>query len=366
MTVMKMVTELDEACDVKTPVQRGRYRVRETQIVSTTATNNATGGAIGDANERGWQRGFWSLIITQFQGAFSDNALKQLVIFTVLASVAKKDGDTMVSIINALFAIPFILFSMTGGFLADRYSKRTVMTGVKICEVGIMTFALAGFMMGNIFMQIGSVFLMGVHSAIFGPSKYGSLPELLPEKKLSWGNGILELGTYVAIITGMMLGGKLFDSFKGQQHFSGLALIALAAFGLATSFGVTKVPAANPAKKFNPNPLGDLILQLGIIRKDRALWLALIGNVYFTFFGMIVTQNLIIYGDQVLHLTATHTSYLNAALAIGIGLGSFAAGYLSGDKIEYGLIPLGSVGMTITAALLSAHGLGFGWLVAGL
>src|SRR3954465_7949922 len=199
--------------------------------------------ASDDTPEPGWRKGFWSLIITQFQGAFSDNALKQLVIFTVLASVAKEHGDTMVSVVNALFAIPFILFSMTGGYLADRYRKRTVMTGVKICEIGIMTFALAGFLMGNVIIQIASVFLMGVHSAIFGPSKYGSLPELLPEKKLSWGSGILELGTYVAIITGMMLGGKLFDSFKGQQHFSGVVLIALAVFGLATSFGVTKIPA---------------------------------------------------------------------------------------------------------------------------
>jgi acyl-[acyl-carrier-protein]-phospholipid O-acyltransferase/long-chain-fatty-acid--[acyl-carrier-protein] ligase len=318
-----------------------------------------------EAHKAGWQKGFWSLIVTQFQGAFSDNALKQLVIFTVLGAVAKERGDTMVSVINALFSLPFIFFSMTGGFLADRYSKRNVMTGVKIFEVGIMTFALAGLTLGNIAMQIASVFMMGVHSAIFGPSKYGSLPELLPEKKLSWGNGILELGTFIAIITGTMLGGILFDSFAGRQYFSGFALIALAAFGLTTSFGVTRIPAANPAKRFNPNPLGDLIAQLGIIRKDRALWLALIGNVYFTFFGMIVTQNIVIYGTDLLHLSATQTSYLNAALAIGIGFGSLAAGYLSGEKVEYGLIPLGLVGMTITSAILSLP-LGFAGLLVGL
>jgi acyl-[acyl-carrier-protein]-phospholipid O-acyltransferase/long-chain-fatty-acid--[acyl-carrier-protein] ligase len=316
--------------------------------------------------EGAWRKGFWSLIVTQFQGAFSDNALKQLVIFTVLAAVPKNHGDAMVSVVNALFSLPFIFFSMTGGFLADRYSKRTVMTGVKVFEIFIMTFALAGLALGNLAMQIASVFLMGVHSAIFGPSKYGSLPELLPEKKLSWGNGILELGTFIAIITGTMLGGILFDSFAGRQYFSGFALIALAIFGLTTSFGVAKVPPANPDKRFNPNPLGDLISQLGIIRKDRALWLALIGNAYFTFFGMIVTQNLVIYGDHVLHLSATHTSYLSAALAIGIGLGSVAAGYLSGEKVEYGLIPLGSVGMTVTAALLGLHGLSFAALLAGL
>jgi acyl-[acyl-carrier-protein]-phospholipid O-acyltransferase/long-chain-fatty-acid--[acyl-carrier-protein] ligase len=333
-----------------------------------TTTNVATTDAAPamETPEAGWQKGFWSLIVTQFQGAFSDNALKQLVIFTVLAAVSKDHGDTMVSVINGLFAVPFILFSMTGGFLADRYSKRTVMTGVKCFEIGIMTFALAGLALGNVAMQIASVFLMGVHSAIFGPSKYGSLPELLPEKKLSWGNGILELGTYMAIITGTMLGGILFDSFAGRQYFSGFALIALALFGLTTSLGVKKIPAANSSKRFNPNPLGDLISQLGIIRKDRALWLALLGNAYFTFFAMIVTQNLVLYGQDVLHLSATRTSYLNAALAIGIGLGSVAAGYLSGEKVEYGLIPLGSIGMTITAALLSIPGLTFVPLSIGL
>src|SRR5438874_6304412 len=131
------------------------------------------------------------------------------------------------------------------------------MIGVKIFEVFVMLFVLAAFAFHQTNTLLAGIFLMGTHSAFFGPSKYSSLPELLPEKKLSWGNGILELGTFVAIITGLMLGGKLFDSFAGRQQFSGFALIALAVFGLTSSFGVKKIPAANPAKKFNPNPLGD-------------------------------------------------------------------------------------------------------------
>src|SRR6476620_9221311 len=116
-----------------------------------TTTNVATADVTpsADTAEAGWQKGFWSLIVTQFQGAFSDNALKQLVIYTVLPAVSKERGDTMVSLINALFALPFIFFSMTGGFFADRYSKRTVMTGVKVFEIGIMSLALAGLALGN-------------------------------------------------------------------------------------------------------------------------------------------------------------------------------------------------------------------------
>src|SRR5438045_1174747 len=149
------------------------------------------------------RRGFWSLIVTQFQGAFSDNALKWLVTFWVLGlAIPPEQRDRLVSVVGLLFAIPFILFSMSGGYLADRFSKRSVMIGVKLFEFPVMFTALAGLAMGNLWLAIAAMFLMGVHSAIFGPSKYGILPELLPEKDLSWGNGILELGTFLAIIAG--------------------------------------------------------------------------------------------------------------------------------------------------------------------
>ncbi len=331
--------------------------------MTTTNIAPADAAPAAGAREAGWQKGFWSLIVTQFQGAFSDNALKQLVIFMILGAGV---SDSFVPAVNALFALPFILFSMLGGFFADKFSKRTITIRVKIFEIGIMSFALVALTLKSLPMQLASVFLMGVHSAIFGPSKYGLLPEVLPDKKLSWGNGILELGTFLAIIFGTMLGGVLSDSFQGRQHFSGLVLIALAVFGLTTSFGITKVRAANPTKRFNPNPLGDLITQMGLIRKDRPLALAVIGNIYFFSFATIVQMNLLIYGKNLLHLNDTRNSYLNAALALGIGFGSAAAGYLSGDKIQGRFIQLGAVGMTVASGLLAIHGLTFGTFAAGL
>ena len=332
---------------------------------------NTTNVAAAEAEESqapvGWQKGFWSLIVTQFQGAFSDNALKQLVIFLILGmNLGEKKATALVPAVGALFALPFIFFSMTGGFFADRYSKRTVTIGVKCFEIGIMSLALLGLSINNLPLQLSCVFLMGVHSAIFGPSKYGLLPELVPGKKLSWGNGILELGTFLAIILGTMAGGILSDRFPGRQHISGIALIAFAVIGLATSFGISKVPAANPGKKFNPNPMGDLATQLRIARKDRPLWLAVVGNVYFSFFAWLVMQNIVLYGKNVLHLTDTQNSNLNSALAIGIGLGSVAAGYLSGENIEYGLIPLGAIGMTVVSLALGIPGIGFYPLGVGL
>lgn len=306
-------------------------------------------------------RGFWALIVTQFQGAFSDNSLKWLAIFMVTAmNLAPEKRDQLVGVIGALFALPFILFSMTGGYFADRFSKRSVTIGVKVFEIAVMSLALAGLALNNIYVTMSCVFLMGIHSAIFGPSKYGSLPELLPAKKLSWGNGIIELGTFIAIIGGTVAGGWLCKEFAGREAWSGVILIALAGFGLLTALGITKVPSANPQKQFQVNFLADLWQQIKVIRRDRALWLAVIGNTYFFAIAALIQLIIVIYASDVLHIAdPTRTSYLQAATAIGIGLGSFAAGYLSGGKIEYGLIPLGSVGLTVFAALLGRHNLSF-------
>src|ERR1022692_1193640 len=170
---------------------------------------------MGEMGVRSWRGGFWSLIVTQFQGAFSDNALKFLIQFWVLGmAIPVAQRDKLVSVVGLLFAIPFILFSMTGGYFADRFSKRSVIIGVKIFELPVMLTALAGLALGHLWLAITAMFLMSVDSAIFGPSKYGILPELLPEKQLSWGNGIIELGTFLAIILGAAAGGFLFDSFK--------------------------------------------------------------------------------------------------------------------------------------------------------
>jgi acyl-[acyl-carrier-protein]-phospholipid O-acyltransferase/long-chain-fatty-acid--[acyl-carrier-protein] ligase len=302
--------------------------------------------------ERPWRRGFWSLIVTQFQGAFSDNALKTVVTFFGLSlALSPFWHKSLVPIATGVFSLPFILFSMAGGFLADRYSKRTVTIGVKVFEIAIMSFATAAFFTSNLWMGMTAIFLMGTHSAIFGPSKYGSLPELLPEKQLSWGNGIIELGTFLAIILGAAAGGYLFDWFKWRLVWIGLVLIGLAIIGLMTSLGITRVPAAAPTQKFKPNFLGDLVSQIQLMRQDRVLWLACLGNIYFSFVGQLVFQGVFDLGDR-MHLTEKSTSLLVVALALGIGVGSFAAGYFSGGKIEYGLVPLGALGLTVFSFVL--------------
>ncbi|HEY4414741.1 MAG TPA: acyl-[ACP]--phospholipid O-acyltransferase [Verrucomicrobiae bacterium] len=313
-------------------------------------------------------KGFWALIITQFQGAFSDNVLKWLVISMIAGmDFTGEKRDQLVGIVGALFALPFILFSMTGGFLADRFSKRSVTIGVKLFEIVIMLFVLAGLAANHLNFLIACIFLMEVHSAIFGPSKYGSLPELLPEKKLSWGNGIIELGTFIAIIGGTVVGAQLCKTFSTQPSWSGVILLGLAVFGLITSLKISKVPAAAPGKKFRANFVADLWTQIKIIRADRPLWLAVVGNTYFFAIAALIQFLVVIYAKDVLNIAdPAKASYLQAAIAIGIGIGSFAAGYLSGGKIETGLIPLGAVGLTICAAFLGQTGLSYGTVAVNL
>jgi acyl-[acyl-carrier-protein]-phospholipid O-acyltransferase/long-chain-fatty-acid--[acyl-carrier-protein] ligase len=317
--------------------------------------NRATSGS--RSNRR---RGFWSLIATQFQGAFNDNGLKFFVIFLILgANPTDSQKDFLVFVVGNLFALPFLLFSMAGGFLADRFSKRSVTIGTKIFEVGAMIFATFAFLQGSPILAFAVIFLASTQAAFFGPSKYGLLPELLPDELLSWGNGILELTTFIAVIAGAVVGPLLAQSLRGRAPVAAIIFGFCSLVGLATSWTITRVPPADPLKKFRFNIFADLRRQFQLVRPDRALHLAVVGNTYFWFLGSLLQFVIVFYGRDVLHLDEAHGGYLQAALAIGIGLGSAAAGFLSAGKIEYGLIPLGSIGMTIFALGLSAHGLTF-------
>jgi acyl-[acyl-carrier-protein]-phospholipid O-acyltransferase / long-chain-fatty-acid--[acyl-carrier-protein] ligase len=302
---------------------------------------------------RGWQAGFWSLIVTQFQNAFNDNAIKYLVIYLIVAMNFPKDQrENLILIVGALFALPFIFFSMLGGNLADRYSKRSVVIGTKLLEIFVMAVAITGLWLHNLPIECAAVFLISSQSALFGPSKYGLLPELVPDAKLSWANGIIELGTFGGSIAAVVAAGMMADRFHGREAIAGFILLGCTLFGLATSFGITRVPAADPSKKLRLNPIGDLSVQMKTILADRTLAWAVMGNTYLFFLAALLQFTIIIYGHDVLRVNESHISLLQAAVGIGIGVGSVAAGYLSGGKIEYGLIPLGAIGMTIFGAML--------------
>ncbi|HKD60368.1 MAG TPA: acyl-[ACP]--phospholipid O-acyltransferase [Terracidiphilus sp.] len=305
------------------------------------------------------ERGFWALIATQFQGAFSDNILRNLLLAMIVGmGLNKGQRDTFVSVVTLLFALPFVIFSMSGGWLADRFSKRQVTIWTKVMEIGAMIVATIGLAMHAKTLTLFALGLVATQAALFGPSKYGLLPELLPAKRLSWGNGVIELGTFLAIILGTVTGAAMGEKFHSHEVYAGYALLGLACIGLTTSFGIDRVAPAAPEKKFRANFIGDLWQQIKLMRRDQPLFLAVLGNTYFWFLGSLLFATVVVYGPDVLHIGQTKTGYLNAALAIGIGIGSMIAGMISGNKIEYGLIPLGSIGMTCTGVVLGAMHVG--------
>jgi len=328
-------------------------------MTATNSNPDATSLPTTPAAQRS-ERGFWALIVTQFKGAFSDNVLRYLLLSIIVGmGLGKDQRESFVSMATLLFSVPFVLFSMTGGWLADRFSKRQITIWTKGMEITSMLVAIAGLATHRLPISLVALTFVATQAALFGPSKYGLLPELLPAKRLSWGNGVIELGTFLAIILGTVSGTGLAEHFQGREVYAGYLLLALSVCGLATSIGIDRVPVAAPEKKFRINFVGDLWYQITLMRRDPPLFLAVAGNTYFWFLGSLLSLTVFVYGPDVLHIGPSKTGLLSAAMAMGIGLGSLVAGYVSGNKIEYGLIPLGSIGMTVTGLFLGGmhHGI---------
>src|SRR5262245_36596206 len=320
------------------------------------------------ATDNRWKRGFWSVWATQFQESFSDNAYRWIVI-SYVANMAIHAGSTREypnTLAGILFAAPFVLFSPAGGYLADRYSKRSVILGTKFAEVGVMGIALTGLMLNSLPIMLVALFLRGIQSSCYSPSKFGMLPEILPERMLSWGNGVIELGSFAAIIAGTVAGTSLYSRFSGQLSSAGFVLFAATLAGVAISSTLPRVPAAGSVERLRINPFAQLLNEWRLIRKDRTLFLAVLGSTYFFMLAALLQYGVEFYGQDVLRIPASQTGYLQAAIGIGIGVGSFVAGYLSGGKIEYGLIPFGAAGMTVFSLAMGREGLSFSTAAAQL
>jgi len=306
--------------------------------------------------------GFWALVVTQFQGAFNDNAYKWLITFFLVDLLGKTAAQErqIVAVIGGLFAVPFLLFPVYAGTLADRFSKQRIAVAMKYFELVIMALGLLGFWLHMPKLIWPTLFLMLTQSAFFSPAKYGLLPEILPEKKLSWGNGVIQMGTFVAIILGTVAAGYLYDALAERVYLTSLPLLGLSALGLACSHFITRPPAANPTQRIHANPWSGMRRYFGVLRRDRWLFLTVLGSAYFLFAGALVQMNVMSLGLHGLQLESKgEISALAFALALGMGLGSLACGYLSRGKIEVGLVPLGALGMSVVSVLLASPHFGF-------
>lgn len=299
--------------------------------------------------------GFQSFLWTQFLGAFNDNFYKIAVsLFAIEAAREYGEGGSLyLSLAGALFVLPFFLFSGYAGHLADVFNKRSVLIVTKSFEIIAMCIGLFAFLSGRIEFMLGVLFLMALQSTFFSPAKYGILPEMLAYKDLSRANGLLEMSTFLAIILGTSLGSVAFGLWRDRIELMGLAVVMIAVAGTITSFGISRVPPSGAVKPFHVNPWAEIALGLRRLYQEKPLWLTSVGISYFWFLGALIHMTILLLGKEVMGLDDQWIGILVAFLAIGIGVGSLVAGRLSGDHIEPGLIPVGSVGMGVFSVLLS-------------
>jgi len=297
--------------------------------------------------------GFRAFLWTQFLGAFNDSVYQSVTAM----HAAQVKGAYYATAVPAVFVIPSLLFSGWSGHLADRVSKRKVLIGVKIFELFIMLVGLAALVTDHIEGMLLVVFLMGLHAAIFSPAKYGIVPEMLADRDLSRGNALLEMSTFVAIVLGTATGGVLMGNWTADAWRIGLGTLAVAAVGLFASVHITRVPPSGAHEPFRWNPFGEIAANTRHLLRDRPLWLAVLGVAFFWFAGVILKTGLLYFGTETLRTSSSGVSALWICLAVGIGCGNMLAGKLSGDKVELGLVPLGSMMMAVAAfALCAARG----------
>ncbi|MBM4149172.1 MAG: MFS transporter [Lentisphaerae bacterium] len=294
------------------------------------------------------------LNVTQFLGALNDNVFKLLVIFLLVSRLGDSARTSVVAVSSIVFVVPFLLFSHAGGVLADRYGKRDVIVWMKGAEVCIMLAGLAAAAWGaHESLLYAAIFLMSVQSALFGPSKYGIVPEIVPPERLAGANGQLVGLTYLAIIIGSFLPSFLLLNVLGRS-FAMLAAVcvALALAGLAASMRIARMPAQGAGQRFTPWFVADIFRTLRFVAGDRHLLLAVLGTASFMFLGAFVQQNALLYAQDVLKLDWIRGGYLFPVAAVGIALGALLSARVSGRNIEFGVVPLGAAGLAVASVLL--------------
>src|SRR6266850_6715482 len=305
--------------------------------------------------------GLQPFLWTQFLGAFNDNLFKIVVSMLAVRTVATAHAGRELSIVSAVFILPFLLFSGYAGQLADVYSKRTVLVISKSLEILAAGLGLVAFALGHLQLTYAVLFLIALQATFFSPAKYGILPEMLPDRDLSRANGVLEMSTFVAIVAGTAIGSFMFDEWHDRLWIIGVVVVAVAVVGTALSTRIPRVAAAAPGAAIAINPWREIVLGVKRLRGNRVLWLTVVGISYFWFLGSLLQLSMILFGTEVMGLSDRWTGVLTTFAAIGIAIGSLAAGRLSGDKVELGLAPIGSIGMGVFAVLLSrsAHSFAF-------
>ena len=296
------------------------------------------------------QRRFAPFFWTQFLGALNDNVFKTALITILTFDTVNWTSisvDLLNQIIPGLFILPFMLFSASAGQIAEKVEKGRLARAVKLLEIFIMCLAALGWYNHLLWLLVAAVAGMGLHSTLFGPMKYAYLPQHLKTEELIGGNGIVEMGTFVGILLGEIIGAILVVQHETGLHLIAIGTIGLAALGTLASWKIPHSPAPVPDLKVNWNPFSETVRNIKFSSQNRPVFLALIGNSWFWFYGAIVLAQFPQYAKQYLHGDHSVFVLLLAFFSVGVGTGSLSCDRLSGHKVEIGLVPLGAIGLTV-------------------
>ncbi|MBY0239839.1 MAG: MFS transporter [Burkholderiaceae bacterium] len=308
------------------------------------------------------QRRFAPFFWVQFFGAFNDNLFKTALVVALgfdAASWTTMSASTITNLIPGLFILPYVVFSATAGQMADKFEKAGLSRLVKWLEVAIMAMTGIGWMTHTLWLLILGVVGMGVHSTLFGPVKYAYLPQQLKPEELMGGNGMIEMGTFVGILLGQVLGSVLVETKGIGLQLVAAGTLATAVIGLLASYRVPTTPAPAPDLQINWNIFSESIRNIRYSAGNRTVFLSMLGNSWFWFYGALVLAQFPVYAKDYLHGNSSVFVLLLTVFSLGVGAGSLLCERLSGHKVEIGLVPFGAIGMTVFGVDLYVASMGY-------
>src|SRR5262245_50515478 len=296
------------------------------------------------------ERRFLPFFGAQALGAFNDNVYRNVLVILITyhgASVTTLAPEILTNLAGGLFILPFVLFSGVGGQISDRLDKSRVVQVIKAIEILIMILGGVGLATMNLTILFAALFLLGTHSTFFAPAKYGLLPQILQLSELIGGNALLEMGTFLAILLGTLLGGVL--AAGNDIAVIVTTLLVISGAGLLLSLAMPRTPSADPSLRIDWNPWRSTWASIRAARESRTVFLSLMGNSWFWFYGAIVLAQLPLFVKTILNGTEEVVTLFLVVFSAGVGIGSLLCEKLSGRKVEIGLVPFGSIGLTIFA-----------------
>ncbi|MFN0040329.1 MAG: MFS transporter [Burkholderiales bacterium] len=297
------------------------------------------------------ERRFGPFFVAQLAGAFNDNVFKNALVILVTyhaAAYSSFDPGLLTNLAAVLFILPFVLFSASAGQIADKFEKRSIVRIIKAAEIAIMAIAGTGLFLKSLPLLFGALFLLGLHSTFFGPVKYAILPQVLNPRELVGGNGLVEMGTFLAILGGTLVAGVLVILDQGTVWITILILL-ISVVGFLASLAMPRASAQDPGLRFNWNPLTETWANLKFARGNRTVFLSVLGVSWFWFYGALFLSQFPNYSRGVLGGNEQVVTLMLAVFSIGVAAGSLFCERLSGHKVEIGLVPFGSIGMSLFA-----------------